>query len=128
MKSEAIRAAPWLILVILLAIGGCDDSETKRERQRQQEVARMQESTDQERQDLNKQIQKAHQETQQDRRVLVAQKELAEQDRSTAVFLWICSSTALLVLVLLFAREHHLRRILEKLIRMLLHSPSGDKP
>ena len=55
----------------------------------------------------------------QDRRVLSAQKINAESDANAATIIWIGSSMALAVVILLLVRERRIRLLLERLSRLV---------
>jgi hypothetical protein len=52
--------------------------------------------------------------------VLQGQKEEAREDTSAAITMWLASSIALAVVILLLAREAWLRGVLQRFVRRLL--------
>ena len=112
-RHTRARAGPVLCF-LLLAATGCNDGESQRR----------------ERQELQEQIRKARQEQERmrqrrekDRRVLEARRKEAQSDASAALVIWAATAIALTVVIVLLARERHLRAIVERVVRLLL----GDR-
>lgn len=124
-------ARAWLAfsLPALFLVVGCDSRDpVAEERQRGEERQRVQERRQvEERQRAEERVTQAHQQVdrvqkqrEQDRRVLETRTSEAESDTSAATLLWVSTAAALVVVILLLARERHLRRVLERLVERLL--------
>ncbi|MGB2824225.1 MAG: hypothetical protein WBF17_24845 [Phycisphaerae bacterium] len=116
MRRPFSRAGPEVFLVLFaLALFGCGEEEdsTPVDRRSLDEIRKAREQAEQERR-------RTQQLREQDRRVLEAQRREAESDASAAVLLWATTAVSLAVVIVLLARERRLRRILERLLRMLL--------
>ena len=112
-KCIAARASPvlWLVLLVMMAgckSGGGGDSDKA---QQAEQAARA------ERERWQEEVQRIQQQRDQDRRVFETRKADAESDTSAAVTIWIASSAALLIVMLLLARERRIRNVLHERVR-----------
>lgn len=106
MPCNLLRLSPTMGLALMFAFVGCDkgkDEEARREREGLQEL-----------------IRKLSQQREQDRRVLEAKKTEAEADTSAAIEMWVATGTCLLIVIVLVARERHIRNLLASLVHHLL--------
>ena len=128
MKRPYPRAGPLLCCLALLVMCGCDDdgeSERAERRRLQERLRQAQEQAEQQRQ----QLEESQRKREQDRRILEARKSGSESDASVAVMAWLATGVALAIVIVLLARERHLRGILERLVHMLLgRSKKGEEP
>jgi len=109
------RAGPGVFLVLFaLALFGCGEEDPRREDRRSLEKLR------EAREQAERERRRMQQLREQERRVLEAQRKEAESDASAAMLLWATTAVSLTVVIVLLARERRLRRILERLLRMLL--------
>ena len=106
-KCIAARASPVLWLVLLCLLPGCKGDDSSRAEQANRA----------ERQRLQEEVQRVQQQRDQDRRVFETRKADAESDTSAAVTIWIASSAALLIVMLLLARERRIRNVLHERVR-----------
>lgn len=108
MAAFCRRASPAVLVVLCaLAIYGCDEDDQKQRQQQQQE-----------REQLQKRLEEAQRQRDQDRRVLETRRDEAQSDTSASIAIWLATVFALLVAVLLVARERRKRRILERIVRL----------
>lgn len=112
MNSGLIRGCLGVFLLAVMALAGCDKDK---------------DSTRQERQQMQEQVRRLEHQRDQDRRVFQALTQEAQSDAAAAMVMWIASSAGLLVVILLLARERHIRAVLQGLVGRLLgrHRPRG---
>jgi type VI protein secretion system component VasF len=132
------KGRPFLIVLwVLLAatLGGCGDqpddpdepqerAERERLQERLEEAQQQASEAQQARQRLEKQLAEQRASADRNERVDEARVRHQQMDVRIAIIVWTATAVACVVLGLLLAREHRLRRMLQRLLRQLLGQDS----
>ena len=119
MNEHRPRAARVAIGVVLLAgaalLCGCGEEDRERA-----ERTQMRERYEQQAAELREAAKVAQQKREQDRRVLEARRVEAESDALAAIVAWATTAMALVLILAALCREHHIRKMLQRLVDVLL--------
>ena len=119
MKGHRPRSAGYATVAILLAgaalLCGCGDEDQQRAEREQ-----MRQQYERQAAELREAVKTAQQKREQDRRVLVARRVEAESDALAAIVAWATTALALVVILAAVCREHHIRKMLQRLVDVLL--------
>ena len=125
---RSIRAP--LLACLLIVLPGCDDPAAERA-ERQGLVRSMQErdrQTQEHRRQLARRVDALEQQNAQLQRLRRAETASADADARGAMLAWIATSVSLLLVLVLLIREHRIRRVLQRLVRLLLERKHGTNP
>ncbi|MEI6358040.1 MAG: hypothetical protein WCP53_13225 [Verrucomicrobiota bacterium] len=116
MERPFVPCVVAFLALILWGSCACDEKEREERQQTSRQISQLQEDA----QRAQSHAVEVERRRDQDRRVLLGQKEEAREDTSAAITMWLASSIALAVVILLLAREAWLRGVLQRFVRRLL--------
>ena len=120
MKGHGPRAGRLAIGVVLFAgaalLCGCGEED-----QRRAEREQMREQSERRAAEMKQAVRTAQEKREQDRRILEARRVEAESDALAALVAWASTALALVAVLALLCREHHVRKMLERLVNLLMN-------
>ena len=124
MRSPFVFCVVAFLAVLPWGPCGCDDDKDQQREERQQTAQQIRRAQEDAQQAQSHAIE-VERRRDQDRRVLQAQREEAREDTSAAIGLWLASSGAFLIVILVLVRETRLRGVLQRFVRRTLQQQEG---